>query len=152
MARKRIVSESRKKVIQDFLAEYQPKTAKELQEILKDLMADTVQSMLETEIEDELGYSKYDYQNKETSNSRNGYYPKTIIASDGEFIVDISKNKEVIFEAKVVKKYGNDISSIEDKILSMYAKGITTCDIQDYIKDIKVLIADIKQLQKIVRY
>ena len=58
MARKRIVSESRKKVIQDFLTEYQPKTAKELQEILKDLMADTVQSMLEAEIEDELGYFK----------------------------------------------------------------------------------------------
>ena len=43
-----------KKIIQDFLAEYQPKTAKELQEILKDLMADTIQSMLEAEIEDEL--------------------------------------------------------------------------------------------------
>ena len=59
MARKRIVSESRKKGIQDFLAEYQPKTAKKLQKTLKDLMADTVQSMLEAEIEDELGYSKW---------------------------------------------------------------------------------------------
>ena len=136
MARKRIVSESRKKVIQDFLAEYQPKTAKELQEILKDLMADTVQSMLEAEIEDELGYSKYDYQNKETTNSRNGYYPKTITASDGEFVVDIPRDREGIFEPKVVKKYENDISSIEDKILSMYAKGMTTRDIQDHIKDI----------------
>ena len=104
MARKRIVSESRKKVIQDFLAEYQPKTAKELQEILKDLMADTVQSMLEAEIDDELGYSKYDYQNKETSNSRNGYYPKTITASDGEFVVDIPRDREGSFEPKVVKK------------------------------------------------
>ncbi len=72
---------TRKKVIQDFLAKYQPKITKELQEIPKDLMADTVQSM----IEDELVYSKYDYQNKETSYSRNGYYPKTIT---GEFIVD----------------------------------------------------------------
>lgn len=136
MTRKRIVSESRKKVIQDFLAEYQSKTAKELQEILKDLMADTVQSMLEAEIEDELGYSKYDYQNKETSNSRNGYYPKTITASDGEFVVDIPRDREGIFEPKVVKKYENDISSIEDKILSMYAKGMTTRDIQDHTKDI----------------
>ena len=50
MARKRIVSESRKKVIQDFLVEYQPKTAKKLQEILKDLIADTVQSMLESSL------------------------------------------------------------------------------------------------------
>lgn len=136
MARKRIVSESRKKVIQDFLAEYQPKTAKELQEILKDLMADTVQSMLEAEIEDELGYSKYDYQNKETTNSRDGYYSKTITASDGEFVVNIPRDRDGIFEPKVVKKYENNISSIEDKILSMYAKGKTPRDIQDHIKDI----------------
>lgn len=63
MARKRIVSESRKKLIREFLTEFQPKDARELQNILKDLMADTVQSMLEAEIEDELGYSKYDYKN-----------------------------------------------------------------------------------------
>ena len=62
-----------KKVIQNFLAESQPKTAKELQEILKNLMTDTVQSLLEAKIEDKLGYSKYDYQNKETSNSINGH-------------------------------------------------------------------------------
>lgn len=92
--------------------------------------------MLEAEIEDELGYSKYDYQNKDTSNSRNGYYPKTITASDGEFVVDIPRDREGSFEPKVVKKYENDISSIEDKILSMYAKGMTTRDIQDHIKDI----------------
>lgn len=96
-------------------------------------MADTVQSMLEAEIEDELGYSKYDYQNKETTNSRNAYY---ITASDGEFVVDIPRDREGIFEPKVVKKYEKDISSIEDKILSMYAKGITTRDIQDHINKV----------------
>ncbi len=67
-------------------------------------MADTVQSMLEAKIEDELGYSKYDYPNKETTNSRNGYYPKTITASDGEFVVDIPRDREGIFEPKVLKK------------------------------------------------
>ena len=117
-----------------------------MQEILKDLIADIVQSMLEAEIEDELGYSKYDYQNKETTNSRNGYYPKTITASDGEFVVDIprDRDREGIFEPKVVKKYENDISSIEDKILSMYAKGMTTRDIQDHIKIYMDLMLSIK--------
>lgn len=95
-------------------------------------MADTAQSMLEAEIDDELGYSKYNYQNKD----RNGYYPKAITASDGKFVVDIPRDREGSFEPKVVKKYENDISSIEDKILSMYAKGMTTRDIQDHIKDI----------------
>ena len=67
--------------------------------------------MLEAEIEDELGYSKYDYQNKETSNSRNGYYPKTITASDVEFVVDILRDREGIFEPKAIKDvYRLDVS------------------------------------------
>lgn len=117
MAQKRIVSESRKKLIREFLTEFQPKDARELQNILKDLMADTVQSMLEAEIEDELGYSKYDYKNKDTSNTRNGYYPKTINSTNGEFTIDIPRDKEGEYEPKVIKKFENDISSIEDKIL-----------------------------------
>lgn len=117
MARKRIVSESRKKLIREFLTEFQPKDARELQNILKNLMADTVQSMLEAEIEDELGYSKYDYKNKDTSNTRNGYYPKTINSTNREFTIDIPLNREGEYEPKVIKKFENDILSIEDKIL-----------------------------------
>lgn len=122
MARKRIVSESRKKLIREFLTEFQPKDARELQNILKNLMADTIQSMLEAEIEDKLGYSKHDYKNKDTSNTRNGYYPKTINSTNGEFTIDIPRDREGEYEPKVIKKFENYISSIEDKILSMYAK------------------------------
>lgn len=136
MARQRKVSEARKRVIREFLEEFKPKDARELQDILKDLMADTVQSMLEVEIDEELGYSKYDYQNKETDNSRNGYYPKSVKTTNGEILLDIPRDRNGEFNPKVVKKYENDISSIEDKILSMYAKGMTTRDIKDHIQDI----------------
>ncbi|SJZ95927.1 Transposase, Mutator family [Cetobacterium ceti] len=112
-------------------------------------MADTVQSMLEAEIEDELGYSKYDYKNKDTSNTRNGYYPKTINSTNGEFTIDIPRDREGEYEPKVIKKFENDISSIEDKILSMYAKGMTTRDIQKHISEIYAFDASPSLISKI---
>ncbi|GAA6326245.1 hypothetical protein F350042L8_33430 [Fusobacterium ulcerans] len=136
MARQRKISDARRKLIREFLEEFKPKDARELQDILKDLMADTVQSMLEVEIDEELGYSKYDYHNKETDNSRNGYYPKSVKTTNGEIILDIPRDRNGEFDPKVVKKYENDISSIEDKILSMYAKGMTTRDIKEHIQEI----------------
>lgn len=73
---------------------------------------------------------------KDTSNTRNGYYPKTINSTNGEFTIDIPRDREGEYEPKVIKKFENDISSIEDKILSMYAKGMTTRDIQKHISKI----------------
>ena len=120
MARQRKISEARRKVIRKFLGEFKLKDVRELQYILKDSMADTVQVMLEVEIDEDLGYTKYDYHNKETDDSRNGYYPKNVKMTNGEIILDISRDRNGEFDPKVVKKYENDMSSIEDKILSMY--------------------------------
>lgn len=136
MARQRKVSETRKRVIRELLEEFKPKDAHELQDLLKDLMADTVQSMLEVEIDEELGYSKYDYQNRDTDNSRNRSYPKTVKTTTGEILLDIPRDKNGELDPKVVKKYENDLFSIEDKILSMYAKGVTTRNIKNYIQEI----------------
>lgn len=120
MARQRKISEARRKVIRKFLGEFKLKDVRELQYILKDSMADTVQVMLDVEIDEDLGYTKYDYHNKETDDSRNGYYPKNVKMTNGEIILDIPRDRNGEFDPKVVKKYENDMSSIEDKILSMY--------------------------------
>ncbi len=92
--------------------------------------------MLETELEEELGYSKHDYRNKETDNSRNGYSKKTVNTSYGKIELSIPRDRKGEFEPIVVKKHQRSIASIEDQILSMYARGMTYRDIQAHLKDI----------------
>ena len=76
MARQRKLSPERKAFINSLLEHYQPSDANDVQELLKDLLGDTLQGMLEAEMDQKLGYSKYDYQNKEIDDSRNGYSKK----------------------------------------------------------------------------
>ena len=136
MARQRRLSPERKEFINSLLEHYNPKDAKDVQEMLKDLLGDTLQGMLEAEMDDHLGYSKYDYQNKETSDSRNGFSKKTVTSSMGPITLDIPRDREGTFEPQAVKKNETDISSIEDQVLSMYAKGMTTRDIRDHLQDV----------------
>mgnify|MGYP001280979512 CR=1 FL=1 len=80
MARRRKMTPERRAFINGLLEHYQPTDAQDVQEMLKDLLGDTLQGMLEAEMDQKLGYSKYDYQNKETDDSRNGYSHKTVTA------------------------------------------------------------------------
>ena len=136
MARQRKLSPERKAFINSLLEHYQPSDAKDVQEMLKDLLGDTLQGMLEAEMDDHLGYSKYDYQNKETTDSRNGFSKKTVTSSMGPITLDIPRDREGTFEPQAVKKNETDISSIEDQVLSMYAKGMTTRDISAHLRDV----------------
>ena len=136
MARQRKLSPERKKFINGLLEHYNPKDAKDVQEMLKNLLGDTLQGMLEAEMDEHLGYSKYDYQNKETTDSRNGFSKKTVTSSMGPITLDIPRDREGSFEPQAVKKNETDISSIEDQVLSMYAKGMTTRDIRDHLHDV----------------
>ena len=129
MARRRKMDPERKAFINSLLEYYQPKDAQDIQEMLKDLLGETLQGMLEAEMDDHLGYSKYDYKNKETDDSRNGYSPKTVTSSMGTIDLDIPRHRKGEFEPQIVKKNQTDISNIEDQVLSMYAKGMTTRDI-----------------------
>lgn len=136
MARQRKLSPERKEFINSLLEYYNPKDAKGVQDMLKDLLGDTLQGMLEAEMDDHLGYSKYDYQNKETTDSRNGFSKKTVTSSMGPITLDIPRDREGSFEPQAVKKNETDISSIEDQVLSMYAKGMTTRDIRDHLQEV----------------
>ena len=91
----------------------------------------------EAELDDELGYSRYDYKNKDTDNSRNGHSSKTLRTSFGDVEVSVPRDRKGEFGPKVLKKNQTSISQdIEEKILSMYAKGMTTGDIEEHIQDI----------------
>ncbi|MBR0105580.1 MAG: IS256 family transposase [Lachnospiraceae bacterium] len=136
MARRRKLTPERKALIQGLLEHYKPEDAQDVQAMLRDLLGDTLQEMLEAEMDDHLGYSRYDYKNKQTDDSRNGYSPKTVVSSAGEIELDIPRDRKGEFEPQAVKKNQTDISNIEDQVLSMYAKGMTTRDISAHLKNI----------------
>ena len=136
MARQRKLSPERKAFINSLIEHYQPEDAQDVQEMLKDLLGDTLQGMLEAEMDEKLGYTKYDYRNKDTNDSRNGYSKKTVVSSLGEIDLDIPRDRKGEFEPQAVKKNQTDISNIEDQVLSMYAKGMTTRDISTHLRDV----------------
>jgi putative transposase len=148
MARQRKLTPEHKAFINGLLEHYKPETAQDVQEMLKDLLGDTLQGMLEGELENELGYSKYDYANKDTENSRNGYSKKNVVSSMGEIGLDIPRDRKGEFEPQIVKKNQTDISNIEDQVLSMYAKGMTTRDISDHLRTVYGVDASAEMISK----
>ena len=105
--------------------------------IMRDMMSIILEGALDQELDEELGYSKYDYRNKETSNSRNGHSQKTMHTSYGDMDIDIPRDRNGEFEPQIVKKYQNTVTQdMEEKIISMYAKGMTTSDIESHMREL----------------
>ena len=109
----------------------------DIQNLFKETIAEFMENGLDAELDDELGYSRYDYRNKNTDNSRNGHSSKTLRTSFGDVEVSVPRDRKGEFEPQLLKKNQTSISQdIEEKILSMYAKGMTTSDIEEHIRDI----------------
>lgn len=122
------------KISKMLIEEYQPETVQDLQEALKDLLGDTMEQMLKAELDEHLDY---EYGEKPLSlNTRNGSSKKTVKSSYGNIDLNIPRDREGSFEPQALKKYQKDISNIENQIISMYAKGMTTRDISTNIKEI----------------
>lgn len=109
----------------------------DIQNLFKETIAEFMENGLDAELDDELGYSKYDYKNKDTDNSRNGHSNKTLRTSFGDVDVAVPRDRKGEFDPQLLKKNQTSVSQdIEEKILSMYAKGMTTSDIESHIRDI----------------
>jgi putative transposase len=105
--------------------------------LFKEMVGVFLENGLEGEMEDELGYSKYDYRDKETDNSRNGHTRKSLKTSNGELDLKVPRDRNGDFEPQLVKKHQSSIThEIEEKILSMYVKGMTQSDIKGHIREI----------------
>lgn len=128
------MNEGKKNIIAALLQEYDIQTAEDIQDTLKDLLGGNIQSMLESEMDEHLGYAPY--ERTYSSNARNGKKSKTIRSKYGEMEIDVPQDRESSFEPKVVQKRQKNISAIEDKIITMYAKGLTTRQISEQIEDI----------------
>lgn len=128
------MSEGKKNIIGMLLEEYDIKTAKDIEDALKDLMGGTIQEMLEAEMDEHLGYGPY--ERSDNPDSRNGKKTKKIHGTMGETEIEVPQDRDGTFEPKIVKKRQKDISGIESKIISLYAKGMTTRQISETIEDI----------------
>lgn len=122
--------------LRQLIKEHNLQTMEDVQKALKDIFAETLQEMLEAELDTELGYAKHDSKQKQTKNSRNGYSKKTVTSEYGELDLTIPRDRLGEFEPAIVKKHQRHVTGIEDQIVSMYAKGMSTRDIQDHLHNL----------------
>ena len=116
--------------------EYQPANAEEMQDALKDIFGPMFEALLQGEMDSHLGYGSNDHSGKQTSNRRNGYSRKTAKTTYGDVDISVPRDRDASFEPQAVPKRARDVSGIEDKAISMYAKGMSDCDIADTVEDI----------------
>ena len=136
--RKRSPEENERRAkIRELLLSSNISSMEDIQDLFKETIAEFMENGLEAELDDELGYGRYDYRNKDTDNSRNGHSSKTLRTSYGDVEVAVPRDRKGEFEPQILKKNQTSVSQdIEEKILSMYAKGMTTGDIETHIQDI----------------
>lgn len=128
------MTEGKRNIIKGLLEEYDIETAEDIQAALRDLLGSTIKEMMEAEMDEHLGYEKS--ERSDTDDYRNGHKKKRINSSFGSMEIDVPQDRRSTFEPKVVRKRQKDISEIDQKIISMYAKGMTTRQISDTLMDI----------------
>jgi len=119
--------------LREFIKENNLVSAQDAQNALKDLFAETIQEMLEVEMDTHLGYGKHEAKAKLTPNSRDGKSRKTVVSEYGEQEIIIPRDSLGEFELLVVKKHQSNVTGIEEQIVALYAKGVSTREIQDHL-------------------
>lgn len=123
-----------KEILRHYVNENHFSSTSDVLEGIKDLFKDVLQEALEAEMDTALGYAKHDISEKQVTNSRNGHSKKTSKTAMGELELDIPRDRNGEFEPQIIPKYQRTSNDIEDKILGLYASGMTTRDITDQIK------------------
>ncbi|EES72758.1 transposase, Mutator family [Paenibacillus sp. oral taxon 786 str. D14] len=125
-----------KEQLRAFIKENKLVTAQDAQNALKELFAETLQEMLEAELDTHLGYEKHEVKAKMTPNSRNGKSKKTVVSEYGEQEIAVPRDRMGEFEPVVVQKHQKNVTGIEDQIIALYAKGVSTREIQDHLQNL----------------
>ena len=128
------MTDGKRNIIRQFLEEYDIETAEDIQDALKDLLGGTIKEMMEAEMDDHLGYEKS--ERSDNDDYRNSYKHKQVNSRYGSMEIEVPQDRKSTFEPQIVKKRQKDISDIDQKIISMYAKGMTTRQISETIEDI----------------
>lgn len=125
-----------KEVLRNYVKEQNFKSADDIFAAMKEMFKDVLQEALEAEMDTQLGYDKYEISEKQTQNSRNGYSKKTIKSELGPVEVNVPRDRNGEFEPKLLPKYQRNVTGIEDKVMALYAAGMTTRDIAEQIKNL----------------
>lgn len=129
-------NEAGRAIAQAIVDQYQPKNVEEMQDAIRDIFGPMFEAILQGEMDAHLGYESNDRGVKNTTNRRNGYTQKTVRSSYGDIEIDVPRDRDASFEPQAIPKRSRDVSGIEDKVLAMYAKGMSQRDIADTIEDI----------------
>jgi putative transposase len=122
-----------KEFLQQFIKENDLKSTEDVQAALRDLFASTMQGMLEAELETHLGCAKHDTKSKKTDNSRNGHSRKTLTSEYGDVEIAVPRDRKGEFEPEIVKKNQTNTVGIEEQVIALYARGVSTRDIQAHL-------------------
>lgn len=129
-------SETGRMIAKTILEQYRPTNQEEMQDALKDIFGPMFEAMLQGEMDDHLGYESNDRGAKDTENRRNGYTEKTVKSTMGDIDIRTPRDRDGSFDPRLIPKRSKDVSGIEDKVLAMYARGMSQRDIAETIEDI----------------
>ncbi|WP_031389351.1 IS256 family transposase [Kineothrix alysoides] len=135
--------------LQQIIADNDINSPSDIYALFKDSFKDMLQELLESEMNASIGYEKNNKEHMDSDNKRNGYSPKTVKSQYGEVQLDIPRDRNGEFEPQIVPKYQRDISGIEEKVISLYARGMTTRDIHDQIEDLYGIQVSAEMVSKI---
>ena len=138
-----------KEQIRQIISENNINSVADVYALLKDSFKDILQELMEAELDATLGYEKNQKGDLPTDNKRNGHSPKTLKSQYGEFQVDIPRDRKGEFEPKLIPKYQRDISGIEEKVISLYGRGMSTRDIHDQLQDLYGIEISAEMVSKI---
>lgn len=130
------MSKVSKELLRNYIKEQNFKSSNDVLTAMKEMFADVLQEALEAEMDTHLGYNRYEISEKSTDNSRNGYSKKIVKSELGNVELNMPRDRKGEFEPQIVPKYQRNITGLDEKILSLYAKGMTTTDIKDQIREL----------------
>ena len=125
-----------KEQLRQIISENDVKSVGDIYTLFKESFKDMLQELLEAELDATLGYEKNNKLDSDSDNKRNGYSPKTVKSQYGPVALDIPRDRNNEFEPKIIPKYQRDISGIEEQVISLYARGLSTRDIHDQLNDL----------------
>ena len=138
-----------KEQIRQIISQNDISSVTDVYSLLKDSFKDILQELMEAEMDATLGQEKNQKGDLVTNNKRNGHSPKSIKSQYGEFQLDIPRDRNGEFEPKLIPKYQRDVSGIEEKVLSLYARGMSTRDIHDQLQDLYGIELSAEMVSKI---
>lgn len=136
MAKRKMTPTPAENIAKQIMETYKPQSAQEIQDVVKQIFAPIFEAALQGEMDNHLGYANHERSEQDSSNSRNGFSTKKLKTSMGEVPIRIPRDRESSFNPQIVKKHQRDVSAIEDKVLAMYARGMSQRDISATIEDI----------------